>query len=1055
MARDPLEVRLLGRFAVLRNGVEVPPAAFGGRKARRLLRLLALERDGFASHDRLADALWGERPPADPAGNLSVLVTRVRSALGDPSSIVSAAGGYRLSVECVVDLDEVSDTVERARALLPSDPAAALTAFRTALTRWSEDVLAEDLDEPWAQAHRTIWLRRRQEALEDAAEAAIEAHEPTLALEWAEAAMAADPFRERGHLTAARAYAASGATAAALEVLARFTRRLADELGLDPSPAVDTLRRDLLLAGAGRRSPRVPGVGLAAAPVLPFLGRRDVLTTLAAATNIGPDGRAGVVVLRGDPGAGKSRLLAEWMPTVASTVAVRAFLPNQADALAVARQLFQAMLARDPTRRSAVTGPAADAVATVLLQTDHQDRPQFDPETFLALLTDAAVKLVHAAGCPTVVIDDLQWADRTSLRLMESVLAQVDEVPCVVAVRASETAAASASASFFAALGSRRRIERVELPPLTAEDLGTAVVTDLAAALVGASGGNAFAVVDLLRGLHDAGLVVAGPDGWVLVPRPHALDEARRMLQTMAAEGRRRALRTTVSRLHADERDLLIVLSLLARPVPVATLAACLTTSPPDTLRRLTGLDAADLVRRSGPGWATSHDLVRETVALDLPEAERALAHQRIASALDDTDADPAEVGHHLAAAGDGDAAAARFVEAAERLVEGAADTEAAALIDRGMDAAHSRHLRRRLLALRSRLHARRGNGDQADVDLAAALDGCPAGPLRAALLTDQAMLHLGSDDVRRAASLVELALVESAGEDLVQARALEVASIVAMNLDRPDEATESAERARILYVAAGDGAGAARVLDARAMAVFLDGRISDAMPQFRQAADLFTVSGALVRTVTPRSTLGHALVFADRATEGLIETEAALDLARALGHREGQSYALWHTAEAQAALGHHDQAIAAADEALDIARALGHRGWTATAWRATGIAHQVAGRLDEAEHAFRQSLGTSAGFSLFTSWAAARLALVLLARQRIADAEPYVAVALAEGPGLARYEADLAAVELAAMAEDGRRHDLARDALRRCRTGGHLAHVARLVDLAERSATP
>jgi len=127
---------------------------------------------------------------------------------------------------------------------------------------------------------------------------------------------------------------------------------------------------------------------------------------------------------------------------------------------------------------------------------------------------------------------------------------------------------------------------------------------------------------------------------------------------------------------------------------------------------------------------------------------------------------------------------------------------------------------------------------------------------------------------------------------------------------------------------------------------------------------------------------------------------------------------------------------------------------WTATAWRTTGIAHQVAGRLDKAEHAFRQSLGTSAGFSLFTSWAAARLALVLLARQRIADADPYVAVALAEGPGLARYEADLAAVELAAMAEDGRRHDLARDALRRCRTGGHLAHAARLVDLAERSAT-
>ncbi len=1052
MTRDRLEVRLLGRFAVLRNGVEIPSTAFGGRKARRLLRLLALERGGLASHDRLADGLWGDLPPADPAGNLSVLVTRARSALGDPSSIVSAAGGYRLVAEYVIDVDEAGEAVDRARALLPTDPAAALTGFRTALACWSGDLLAEDADEPWAQVHRTTWLRRRQEALEDAAAAAVDTHEPTLALEWAEAAMAADPFRERGHLTAARALAATGATAAALELLSQFTRRLADELGLDPSPAVDALRLDLLSAATPRRPEAVsPFSG----PVLPFLGRRDVITTLGTGTAIGPNGRAGVVVLRGDPGAGKSRLLAEWMPTVASTTVVRAFLPNRADALAVARQLFEALLTRDPRRRSTVTGPAADAVATVLLQAGPQDLPQFDSETLLALLTDAAVTLVRAAGCPTIVIDDLQWADRTSLRLVESVLAQLDEVPCVVAVRAAESPAASASASFLAALGSRRRVDHVDLPPLTAEDLGTALATDLAPAVVEASGGNAFAVVDLLRGLLDAGLAVVGPDGWALASRAHALEEARRTLQTMATEGRRRALRTTVSRLDADERDLLVVLSLLARPVPVATLAACLTISPPDTLRRLASLDAADLVRRTGAGWATSHDVIRETVALDLPEAEGALAHLRIATALDDTDADPAEVGHHLADAGDGDAAAARFVEAAERLLEGAADTEAEQLIDNGLTSAHSRHLRRRLLALRSRLHARRGNHGQADADLAAALDGCPTGPLRAALLTDQAMLHLGSDDVRRAATLVELALVESAGDDLVQARALEVASVVAMNLDRHDEATERAEQARMLYVAAGDGAGAARVLDARAMAVFLNGRLSDAMPQFRQAADLFTVSGALVRTVTPRSTLGHALVFADRAAEGLIETEAALDLARALGHREGQSYALWHTAEAHAALGHHERAIAAAEEALDIARALGHRGWTATAWRATGIAHQVAGRLDTAEHSFRQSLSTSDGFSLFTSWAAARLALVLLARQRITDAEPYVTLANAEGPGLARYEADLAAVELAAATDDAHRHTLARNALRRCRTGGHLAHTARLVDLAEHSATP
>src|SRR5581483_277653 len=65
-----LEFRLLGRFAVLRGGVEIPPAAFGGRKARTLLRVLATRRGELVSTDALTEALWPDRAPADPAANL-------------------------------------------------------------------------------------------------------------------------------------------------------------------------------------------------------------------------------------------------------------------------------------------------------------------------------------------------------------------------------------------------------------------------------------------------------------------------------------------------------------------------------------------------------------------------------------------------------------------------------------------------------------------------------------------------------------------------------------------------------------------------------------------------------------------------------------------------------------------------------------------------------------------------------------------------------------------------------------------------------------------------
>src|SRR3982074_3495244 len=74
---DPVpgtHLQLLGRFQVRRDGEEIAPAAFGGRKVRALLRVLAVRCPDLVPHEALADALWPDRLPADPAGNLGVLV---------------------------------------------------------------------------------------------------------------------------------------------------------------------------------------------------------------------------------------------------------------------------------------------------------------------------------------------------------------------------------------------------------------------------------------------------------------------------------------------------------------------------------------------------------------------------------------------------------------------------------------------------------------------------------------------------------------------------------------------------------------------------------------------------------------------------------------------------------------------------------------------------------------------------------------------------------------------------------------------------------------------
>jgi tetratricopeptide (TPR) repeat protein len=216
-----------------------------------------------------------------------------------------------------------------------------------------------------------------------------------------------------------------------------------------------------------------------------------------------------------------------------------------------------------------------------------------------------------------------------------------------------------------------------------------------------------------------------------------------------------------------------------------------------------------------------------------------------------------------------------------------------------------------------------------------------------------------------------------------------------------------------------------------------------------RRAAELFEDAGDLVHVITPRSTAGHGLVFAGDPAAGLTLTRAAHDLATTLGNPEGETYALWHTAEALAALHRNDEAKAAATDALGIASRIGHRGWTATAWRALGIAQQGAGDLDAALRSFHNSLDASEHLNLFACWAASRCALVLVALGRPDEAAPFVARARSEGPPLGQFEARLAEAELAFARGDESVAGLARAALRVADDAGMRQHRARLSALA------
>ncbi|OLT11513.1 hypothetical protein BJF78_04995 [Pseudonocardia sp. CNS-139] len=865
MARVPgTHVQLLGRFQVRRDGEEVPPAAFGGRKVRTLLRVLAVRRPDLVPHDALADAVWPDRLPADPAANLSVLVTRARRAVGDPGFVVTGTAGYALG-DCTVDVAEFDAALGRARAA--RDPAHALRAASDALALWG-DPLPEDAYADWAHGPRDRLLRPR-DALEIAARAALESGDARTAVAAATDAVAAEPLREAPSLVLCRALAAAGDRAAALRRLAELRAGLAGELGVDPSAEVEELQLGLLRGEtpAVRRVAAPAPVRPAAFDGLAFVGRDAELAAVRTAV-----AARDVLVVAGVAGVGKSRLLAEAGRGCAlPVVAARAYPAERAEAWGLARTLLQEAVALDADAVERLPGRLREGLGVVLPDAGPGPPAGTDGETRRALALAAGLRVLEAVvgDGAVLVVDDLQWADPSSLVLVGSALTRLPGLAAVLAHRPDET-----DPAVLAALAQARPLTELALGPLPALT-GLVADRELAAALLAATDGTPFAVSEVLRELVAQSAVAAGPGGW-----RGTGPEAVRLAFELGRAGQRRA----------------------SAPGPSPDRGACGAARARRAARpggpgahagRGRGTGAAGRPRgavRAGQGRSAAPGRAglgararprRETVGADLPDGERGRLHGLLATALAAEGADPAEVARHHRESGDAAAAAEAFALAAHRALDGHATREAAALADAGLALRPRPSVRERLLAPasvragaaaggpgrgagRARRHRRRVE------DVQGALGG--PGPARSRRLARLATLTSGAEDIERAAELAELAVVEAGPDPAARALALETAAILDMNRGRPERARARAEEALRSYRGLGDGRGVARILDGRAMATFLDGRITGGVDLFDRVARLFEDSGDLLRVVTPRSTRGHGLVFLARPADGLAE---------------------------------------------------------------------------------------------------------------------------------------------------------------------------------------
>ena len=298
-----LQVDLLGPIEVHSGGELVPVT---GRQERRVLAFLALHASEWVSADALTDLLWGDRPPRTAAKTLQATVSRLRAALpGDADVILWRDGGYALQVvPDAVDALRFRGLVDSGRQLLRAgDPQPAAGHLRLALGLWRAQEPADLGDTSAAAATRASLIETRLTAVEDriAADLALGRHTDLLAE--LEELVEAHPFRERFVEQFMLALYRSGRQPQALELFRRVHRRLRQELGCDPSPALGRLRSRIDAHDPSLDAPLPSPPGNLPAEVSSFIGRTAERAELSALLD---DAR--LVTVTGPGGVGKTRL---------------------------------------------------------------------------------------------------------------------------------------------------------------------------------------------------------------------------------------------------------------------------------------------------------------------------------------------------------------------------------------------------------------------------------------------------------------------------------------------------------------------------------------------------------------------------------------------------------------------------------------------------------------------------------------------------------------------------------------------------------------------------
>jgi len=241
-ARAVLTCRVLGPTEVDAGSHRV---RLGAPLPRRLITALIAAEGRPMSEGAIADAVWGDDPPASPSVSLQSYVSRLRGSLGPFRDALERVGdGYRL--RAIADTATFAAHVERGRMLLGAYPAEAARAFDAALRLWRGTPYADLPATPLVAPARARFEELHAVAVEEMLALRLAADDVPAAVADLILSVRAQPHRERRWELLILGLHRSGRQADAVAALRRVRTLLADDLAVDPGPALQSLERQLL-----------------------------------------------------------------------------------------------------------------------------------------------------------------------------------------------------------------------------------------------------------------------------------------------------------------------------------------------------------------------------------------------------------------------------------------------------------------------------------------------------------------------------------------------------------------------------------------------------------------------------------------------------------------------------------------------------------------------------------------------------------------------------------------------------------------------------------------